>query len=389
MAQDNSVAGGNLPYRTKTVTLAAGGIQDIPGNIKFLTMITATNLSKVQVSFNGSSFSAFPPGFNLRDFEAEIFWLKNTDVAPNTVVVAIGQADLRDSRVTIDAANPMPVTISSGSVNATLTGAGANDADAEATKATGLSEAEIYPRVFNGATWDRLKGDATGGLWVQGRIADGAAHGAIGGHKPVLIGGTDGTNAQMLATDGNGYLKIIVGTGTLAVSGTVTATASGDYTCIGKAAHDAAIAGNPVRQGGRALTSTMTLVATGDTCDMITTLDGRQVVTPYAIPENHISAMITVTNNADNAIFAAQAAGVKSHITSVTLQNTNATAPGLVKIRDGTTDRWQVNLPASMTAPITFYFPTPIQVTAATALNILAATTGANILVSVTGYKGP
>jgi hypothetical protein len=110
MAQDNSVASGALPYRTKTITIPAGGIKDMPGNVKFLTMIGATNLAKVEISFNGSTFSPFPPGFNLRDFEAEIFWLKNADVAPNTVTVAFGQADLRDSRVVIDALNPLPVT---------------------------------------------------------------------------------------------------------------------------------------------------------------------------------------------------------------------------------------------------------------------------------------
>ncbi len=260
-----------------------------------------------------------------------------------------------------------------------------NNADADPVKTAGVLATESYGMCFNGTTWDRIRGDATGGIYVQGKVNDGSAHGT---HKPVLIGGTDGTNAQTIATDGSGYVKIIVGTGTLAVSGTVTATSSGDYTSVGKAAHDAAISGNPVRQGGRALTASYAAVATGDTADFIATLDGKQVVVPYAIPENHISSMITVVNNADNAIFAAAGAGIKNHLTHLTLQNTNGTAPGLVKVRDGTTDRWQVNLPASMTTPITFHFPTALQVTANTALNILAATTGANILVSAAGYKG-
>jgi hypothetical protein len=112
MAEESnkSVAGGALPYRTKTITLAANEIKDISGNIRFLTILTATTLSGIQISFNGATFSAFPPGLLLRDFEAEIFWIKNTNAGPNTITIGIGQADVRDSRVTIDALNPLPVT---------------------------------------------------------------------------------------------------------------------------------------------------------------------------------------------------------------------------------------------------------------------------------------
>ena len=108
--QATSVAGGQLPYRTKTNVLGANAIKDVPGNIRFLTILTATAMSGVQISFNGATFSPFPSGLLLRDFEADIFWLKDTSGAPNSVVIAYGQADIRDSRVVIDALNPLPVT---------------------------------------------------------------------------------------------------------------------------------------------------------------------------------------------------------------------------------------------------------------------------------------
>jgi hypothetical protein len=58
-------------------------------------------------------------------------------------------------------------------------------ADGDATMATGALATEAYPRVFNGATFDRVRGNATGGMWVQGPAASGAATAG----NPVLIGG--------------------------------------------------------------------------------------------------------------------------------------------------------------------------------------------------------
>lgn len=226
MAQDsaNSVANGALPYRTKTISLAIGEIKDVPGNIRFLTMVSATDLAGVSVSFNGSTFSAFPPGFNLRDFEAEIFWLKNTSAAPNVVTVAIGQADLRDSRVVIDAANPLPVTgtvaISGGSIG--LTGTGSNNSDAEAVKITGLAEVETYGRVFNGATWDRQYGN-TSGAFAQGPKASGTV---LGGN-PVLQGVSDGTNVVNMRGDANGRIQPVGIVNSGSAHGTVAPTLVG------------------------------------------------------------------------------------------------------------------------------------------------------------------
>jgi hypothetical protein len=190
-------------------------------------------------------------------------------------------------------------------------------------------------------------------------------------------------------TSGTMNVRIEPFTNILANQTIASITGTAAVTAGGAAAHDAAISGNPVRIAGRALTTAYTSVTTGDTADIVTTIRGYQITKENCIPEDHLSAVITVTNNADNAVFAAAAAGLKNCLTSLTLQNTNATAPGVVSIRDGTTVRWSVNLPASMTTPLHFVFPTPPVTTAATALNIIAATTAANILVSATGYRAP
>jgi hypothetical protein len=102
---------GLVPYRTKTVVLAAGEIRSIPGRVKFILLLSATNLSGVALSFNGGSFSAFPPGLSVFGFDTDNFWVKNTSVAQNTIVLAVGESEIRDSRVTLDAANPLPVSL--------------------------------------------------------------------------------------------------------------------------------------------------------------------------------------------------------------------------------------------------------------------------------------
>lgn len=68
-------------------------------------------------------------------------------------------------------------------------------------------------------------------------------------------------------------------------------------TIAGAAAHDAVVSGNPVRIAGRALTAAYTTVATGDTADMITTLQGVQIIKPWQIPELEFGVPDSITNS--------------------------------------------------------------------------------------------
>lgn len=49
----------------------------------------------------------------------------------------------------------------------TLSGTGANNADAVVSVATGLTPVQGYNFVYNGTTWDRLRGDTTNGAFVN------------------------------------------------------------------------------------------------------------------------------------------------------------------------------------------------------------------------------
>lgn len=159
---------------------------------------------------------------------------------------------------------------------------------------------------------------------------------------------------------------------------------------VGDAAHDAAIAGNPVRIGGRALSADYTAVATGDTADLITDLNGKLVVMPYSIPENFTYGVTSaITGTAATEVIAAQAAGVRNYITSLTVVNSHATVGTVVEIRDGTTTVIHRGYAAPAGGGYTVNFPTPLRGTAATAVNAYNITTGSNTYVSASGYKAP
>lgn len=106
----------------------------------------------------------------------------------------------------------------------------------------------------------------------------------------------------------------------------------------GTAAHDAAVSGNPVRIAGRAATSAYTAVADGDTADLLTTILGKLVTMPYALPGatwKYVGAAGGIVTTTAITIKAAGGAGVINYITSITLVNSHQTTGTEVVINDG------------------------------------------------------
>lgn len=154
----------------------------------------------------------------------------------------------------------------------------------------------------------------------------------------------------------------------------------------GPTAHSAARTANPVTVGGQVVTALDTTLVNGDVAYLMQTAAGQLVIKPFGDAANDWQAALTLTTNTATAAKAAGAASIRNYCTQVTVQNTNATATTLL-ILDGGTTLWQVSLPASMTLPVQFVFPTPLRGTAATAMNVNCGTTGANVLVNITGYQ--
>lgn len=164
-------------------------------------------------------------------------------------------------------------------------------------------------------------------------------------------------------------------------------------TITGGAAHDAAITGNPIRIAGRALSASYTTVATGDTADFITTLDGRQIVLSGAIPENtwsYAAASGGIVNTTAVTIKAAAAAGIRNYLRSLQVINSAAVASEF-SVRDGAagTVLYRGYVPASMTAQQQINFDPPLRGTAATLMEVVMATTATATMFNAQGWIAP
>lgn len=167
----------------------------------------------------------------------------------------------------------------------------------------------------------------------------------------------------------------------------ISGIANGVTISTGQGAEDSAVVGNAVRVGARAYDALpASTVINGDAIDLRASRSGQLVVKQFAAGDLDFSVNLTVTTATQTAIRAAQAANIRQNITNIIFQNTNATATTLT-IQDGSTTLWVFSVPASMTLPVSIPFPTPLRGTAATALNYIAGTTGANILLNVTGFN--
>jgi hypothetical protein len=256
-------------------------------------------------------------------------------------------------------------------------------------------------------------GDAAGlSMTTAGALRVAVASGGIAGiaEDSAAAGGEDGvmmlavrrdTAASSSGTDGDFSTLNVNATGRLYTSTTVDAALPAGTNNIGDvdvltlpgAAHDAAISGNPVRIAGRAMTADYTSVASGDTADLLCTLNGKQVIQPYAIPENtwsYAAASGGITNTTGVTAKAAAGAGVRNYITGLDVENGHATVSTEVVIRDGAagTVIWRGWAQAAG-GGVSRKFDPPLKGTANTLVEIANITTGSATYFNLTGYTGP
>jgi hypothetical protein len=159
---------------------------------------------------------------------------------------------------------------------------------------------------------------------------------------------------------------------------------------VGAAAHDAAVSGNPTRVAGRAASATLAAVTNGDTCDIVTDLNGKIVTMPYSAPEVTVSgATAAITGTSVTEVVAAGAASVRNYVTSILVTNSHATVGTLVEIRDGTTTVLWRGYAAPAGGGFSCHFPKPLRGTAATAINAYNITTGSSTYVCAAGFQAP
>lgn len=72
------------------------------------------------------------------------------------------------------------------------------------TGISGTVQLPVYNNIFNGTSWDRQRGDATGGAWAQGNVASGATDAG----NPVKVGGVFNTTVPTLTTGQRGDFQL-------------------------------------------------------------------------------------------------------------------------------------------------------------------------------------
>jgi hypothetical protein len=246
--------------------------------------------------------------------------------------------------------------------------------------------------VIDANTFD-LDGTSLEGSYVSGsgRFALAAAPAANINLQSQFINCQDYAELTAEVTAGRGQTVIGQGLGVILTGATASTTAIGQAVAVGPVAHDGARGTSaPIINAGRAVSAAYTTVATNDVADMITTLQGVQIVRPWQIPElewAYAAAAGGAINTTDVVLAAAAGAGLRRYINSMQLSNNSAIATEVV-LKDGATIIWRGHLPAN--APMSeIIFENPLKTTANTALNFACISTGAAVYVNAQGYTAP
>jgi len=215
-----------------------------------------------------------------------------------------------------------------------------------------------------------------------------------GDHRQVLVIGDPTTPAGVAPVDAVLGLTVnmaatspgIIATGTQALPSAqyLSSVIAGDV------AHDAPDTGNPVKMGGIARSAEAAPIGHTDRVSAIFDLVGKQIVLPYANPENFTSgATAAITNTTPVAVLGAPGSGLRNYVTQITVSNKHATAGTDVVIQDGSGGTVLLVIPAAAAyggAVITL--PTPLRQPTLNLGLFCAALVAADIRVSASGYKG-
>lgn len=387
---------------TTTFTPIGGVMNDVvatPVAENTAAVARITPQQAIHVNLRDASGSEVSPGAGTQYTE--------TDTDSSITGTAIMWEDALDTLRAVSAAKPLPIGDAGGSL--TVDNGGTFAVQAVGTGTAGTA--------------------ATGVLTVQGIASmtkllvtpDSVALPAnqsvnvaqINGVTPLMGAGNTGTgsprvtiatdqlvipvsdNAGSLTVDGSVTVTQATGTNLHMVvdSGTVTTVSTVTAVTGGGVAHDGADSGNPLKVGGRATNVEIAAVsATNDRVDFVADLVGKQIVLPYANPENFVSGVISsaMTGTTSTSLVAAPASGLRNYITQITVSNSHATVGTDILIQDGNGGTTLYVIPAAPAfGGAVLTFPTPLrQPTTATAIYCANVTTGSNTKVSASGYKG-
>lgn len=223
-----------------------------------------------------------------------------------------------------------------------------------------------------------LQFDSTGNLKVSGVGVAQAS--ATSGQTLSLVGAAAATSVPT-TTAGNTYplsMDTVGGLRTSTLNNGVGATA-------------AAVPANAVSGGCRAQNAEATAGSNGNLTAVACDLVGKQIMLPYANPENSVSGLTAaMTGTTTTSLLAAPASGLRNYVTDLYCVNSHATVSTFVNIQDGSggTTIYQ-GYAGAVGGGFGRSFNVALkQPTLATALFVANVTTGANVVCNAVGYKG-
>lgn len=348
-----------------------------------------------------------------------------------TAAVTVDEGDAGALRMTVARGLHVNLRDSSGNEVSVVGGTQYNEDDAHTSgsKVTGagvVRQDTLASLCGTDGDYSLLSVNATGALYVVptgGTVSTVTTISQFGGNNINLGNGAVGTGTLRvtLANDSTGIVSLTTSTASIgkltANSGVdigdvdILSIAAGDNNIgnvdivtmpnvtlaagtntnevVGDAAHDAAIAGNPLRVGARAETalSGITLVSDGDTTDLYAGVDGVLITRPYCNLEDIVTATpVAITDGSSTSVIASQGAGVKFYLTSAIIANSSATDV-TVNLRDGTAGAVKATFPVPAAGGVIHAFPVPLPFSADTAVAADPSAAASTITITLVGFK--
>lgn len=125
----------------------------------------------------------------------------------------------------------------------------------------------------------------------------------------------------------------------------------------------------------------------GTACDLV----GKQIILPYANPENSVSGVTAaMTGTTPTSLMPSPGGSLRNYATLIYCVNSHATVSTFVNVTDGSggTVLWSIYAGAAGGGAAPQYITPLRQPTTATALFVVDVTTGANVVCNASGYKG-
>lgn len=166
----------------------------------------------------------------------------------------------------------------------------------------------------------------------------------------------------------------------------ISVDSSGRVNIAGQAAHDSATAGNPITIAGVARVTSPSVVGIGDVVNLLSTLMGRVVTSPYALPaQTNYEDYDNAAASGDTTVIAAPVAGLRNYIGSITLSNADTTTNSTITMKDGAAVIGKIFIPAATNLHMDF--PVPLRLSDAGVAFILNSSAAVQMFGVVSFYQ--